>query len=140
MTSAEFAAKYRVLKTLSENGARSQIAQEIGLGRMVMVHHLDVGTPAEREWLLTQVRWLDGEAAAKIFALATVDDTPVIITHFLASFVDLPTWLKQHAGIDPDATQIMQAPVLPPRAAPAATPAPTEPAREPSFTGIFGQP
>src|SRR6185312_11151119 len=153
MTSAEFDAKYRVLKTVSENGARSQIAQEIGLGRMVMVHHLDVGTKAEREWLLAQARSLDGDAALKVFSIANVDGTSVVVTHFLASFVDLPTWLKQHAGADLDKTQIIEAPVVPrtvaPQARPAAPttpaaaappPAPHEAAAGPSFTAIFGKP
>src|SRR5215831_2330384 len=103
MTSAEFAAKYRVLKTITERGARSQIAQETALGRMVMLHHLDVGTSAERQRLVARLGSLEPAAAAKVFEVVTVDGAQVIITHFLATFTDLPAWIDQHTVAD-DAT------------------------------------
>src|SRR3954468_19078483 len=98
MTSAEFSAKYRVLKTLTEHGARSQIAQEVALGRMVMVHHLDVGTDAERQRLVAKIGGLDPSAASKGFDVVTIDGTQVVITHFLATFTDLPSWLEQNSA------------------------------------------
>src|SRR5262245_61515989 len=113
MTSAEFAAKYRVLKTLTEHGARTQIAQEVALGRMVMVHHLDVGTPAERQRLAAKVSGLTADAMGKVFDVVTIDGTQVIVTHFLATFIDLPSWLEQNsAAPDPQEakTVVMQAP------------------------------
>ena len=64
MTSAEFAAKYRVLKTLIEYGARTQIAQEFALGRMVMVHHLDLDTPSEGQRLVARLGSLTPDAAS----------------------------------------------------------------------------
>src|SRR5678815_495941 len=112
MTSAEFTAKYRILKTLTENGARSQIAQETALGRMVMVHSLDVGTAAERSTLLRKARTLDPAATAKVFEIVEVDGTHVVVTHFLTSFTDLPAWLAEHArddDIQTAATQIIEA-------------------------------
>src|SRR5262249_34547158 len=106
MTSAEFAAKYRVLKTITERGARSQIAQETALGRIVMLHHLDVGTTVERQRLVARVGSLDPAAAAKVFEVLTVDGVQVIVTHFLATFTDLPSWIEQHE-IAVDAPTVM---------------------------------
>src|SRR5512133_131460 len=117
MTSAEFVRKYRLLKLVAERGARSHIAQEISLGRMVMVHRLEVGTPEEREQLLARARSLDPAAAAKIFTIDEVDGVSVIITHFLASFTDLPTWLAQGAG-----PEVAGATAVPATAVPASPP------------------
>ena len=129
MTSAEFAAKYRVLKTLTEHGARSQIAQEVALGRMVMVHHLDVGSAADQQRTLARLTSLDPAASAKIFDVADVDGTKVIVTHFLASFTDLPTWLDQNSDAGEVKTLIgAQRPASPPPAKPS----------EGGFTSIFG--
>src|SRR6185503_8600979 len=97
MTSAEFVAKYRVLKTLTEHGARSQIAQEVALGRMVMVHHLDVGSAVDRQRLLASVGALDGATASKVIEILDVDGSKVVVTQFLATFTDFPSWLSQHA-------------------------------------------
>src|SRR4051812_45954453 len=121
MTSAEFAAKYRVLKTLTEHGARSQIAQEVALGRMMMVHHLDVGTPAERQRIKTDIAALEPSAAAKVFGIVNVEGTDVVLTQFLATFTDLPTWLRQNVSATEAATLIIPA-VKPPQAGGAARP------------------
>src|SRR5260370_20591616 len=104
MTSAEFAAKYRVLKTLTEHGARTQIAQEVALGRMVMVHHLDVGTSAESQRLVAKLGGLAADAMAKVFDVVTVDGTQVVVTHFLATFTDLPSWLEENSA-SPDPSE-----------------------------------
>jgi len=130
MTSAEFAAKYRVLKTITERGARSQIAQETALGRMVMLHHLDVGTTVERQRFVTRLRSLTPDAAAKIFDVVTVDGTQVIVTHFLATFTDLPSWIEQHE-IAGDATMLIEAIPRPQPAAPSPPPAVQPPAPPP---------
>src|SRR4051812_38769968 len=157
MTSAEFAAKYRVLKTLTEHGARSQIAQEVALGRMMMVHHLDVGTPAERQRIKADVAALEPAAAAKVFGIVNVDGTDIVLTQFLATFTDLPTWLRQNVSATEAATLVMAA-VKPPQGAPqgapqaaaprqetsppppkpAPAPQPAKPASPGSFTAMFG--
>ncbi|HTE46785.1 MAG TPA: hypothetical protein VK636_16145 [Gemmatimonadaceae bacterium] len=152
MTSAEFTAKYRILKTLTENGARSQIAQEIALGRMVMVHFLDIGTAAERDGLLARARSLNDAGAAKVFEIVDVDGVHVVVTHFLASFNDLPSWLAAHArsggsddveDIQNAATQIIQSVPRPPTPAQASPPLSSAlggvPSGSPgSFTAAFG--
>src|SRR5262245_32137206 len=136
MTSAEFAAKYRVLKSLTEHGARSQIAQELALGRMVMVHHLDIGSPHDRQRLLASVAALEPSGAAKVIEIADVDGTKVIVTQFLATFTDFPTWVRQHATVSTDAATVVMEAVPPPSSR-----APAPPASEKSaqgFTALFG--
>lgn len=146
MTSAEFAAKYRVLKTLAENGARSQIAQEVALGRMVMVHRLEVGSPAENQRLMSQLASLDASGAEKVFGVWDVDGTQVIVTHFLTTFTDLPSWLASHAAAPNQALDALDAktvviaappPTVQKPAVQPPPPPPTKPA-EGSFTALFG--
>src|SRR3954468_22882008 len=134
MTSAEFATKYRVLKSLTEHGARSQIAQEVALGRMVMVHHLDVGSAIDRQRLLASVGVLDAASAAKVIETLDVDGTKVIVTQFLATFTDFPTWLAQHAVSGEEKTLVMHAivpPTAPPSPRPVAPPAAVPPSPPP---------
>src|SRR5215468_3477181 len=107
MTSAEFAAKYRVLKSLTEHGARSQIAQELALGRMVMVHHLDAGSAKDRQRLLANVAALEPSAAAKVIEVADVEGTKVVVTQFLATFTDFPGWLREHVSTSGDAATVV---------------------------------
>src|SRR6188768_3915684 len=113
MTSAEFATKYRVLKSLTEHGARSQIAQEVALGRMVMVHNLDVGSTADRQRLLASVSGLDAAAAAKVLEVLDVDGKKIVVTQFLATFTNFPTWLADHAVSADESTLVMHA-IVPP--------------------------
>src|SRR5262245_24938375 len=122
MTSAEFSAKYRVLKTLTEHGARSQIAQEIALGRMVMVHHLNVGSAVERQRLVAGLGALDPAASAKVIEVTDVDGVKVVVTQFLATFTDLPAWVAQHSVSGNEPTLVIQA-LQPPHAKPVAPPA-----------------
>src|ERR1700755_2396796 len=111
MTSAEFAEKYRIRRTLSTSGARSQAVQDVAHGRMVMVHYLDVGTVAEREWLLNRVHGLDEESERKIIEIVDVDGVPGVVTQVLPPFDDLPAWLDNpHAHAIP----AHHAPVVPP--------------------------
>src|SRR5262245_60686931 len=144
MTSAEFAAKYRVLKSLTEHGARSQIAQELSLGRMVMVHHLDVGSAKDRQRLLANVAALEPSAAAKVIEVTDIDGTKVVVTQFLATFTDFPTWLQQNVSISADAATVVIQAVTPSTRVPS-TPAAAPPARPlgapdqaPGFTAVFG--
>src|SRR5262245_16079919 len=127
MTSAEFTAKYRVLKTITERGARTQIAQESVLGRMVMLHHLDVGTTIERTRLVEKLSALNEAASAKVFDVVTVDGTQVIVTQYLATFTDLPSWIDANT-VAGDAPTLVMEPM--PRPEPAAG----------GFTSIFGAP
>ncbi|MEP6990738.1 MAG: hypothetical protein ABJA80_07415 [bacterium] len=138
MTSAEFAATYRVLKTLTERGARSQIAQEVALGRMVMVHHLDVGSAIERQRLRAGVGALQPSASAQVFAVYDVDGATVVVTHFLTTFTDFPSWLRDNAMPDDASTVVISSMPRRPDAAP--TLAPPGPASPPasSFTAMFG--
>jgi len=127
MTSAEFAAKYRVLKTITERGARTQIAQESALGRMVMLHHLDVGTEIDRRRLVEKLSALSEAASAKVFDVVTVEATQVIVTHYLATFTDLPSWIDDNTVSGDAPTLVMEAM---PRPEPSAG----------GFTSIFGAP
>jgi len=158
MTSAEFATKYRVLKTLSDAGARSELAQEIALGRMVIVHSLAAATPAERQTTLDRVRALPDDAASKVFGAFDVDDAPVIVTHFIPNFTSFAAWLDGFGSapaparapvddVQTAATVIMAAPVAPRPVSP--TPAPDAPVAPPApttstapqtggFTAVFG--
>src|SRR3954464_11222380 len=131
MTSAEFATKYRVLKSLTEHGARSQIAQEGALGRMVMVHNLDVGSTTDRQRLLAGVAGLDAAASAKVLEILDVNGTKIVVTQFLATFTDFPTWLAQHELSADESTLVMHA-VVPPSAPPSPRPAAPSSAASPS--------
>ena len=138
MTSAEFAATYRVLKTLTEHGARSQIAQEVALGRMVMVHTLDVTNAMDPQRLRADIGMLPPSAGEQVLGVFDVDGTTVVVTRFLASFTDLPSWIREHAAVDDTKTLVMEArPVKPAEpAAPVSPPAPLA-ASTGGFTAIF---
>lgn len=125
MTSAEFAGTYRALKTLTEHGARTVVAQEVALGRMVMAHYLEVGSSMDRQRLRDGVAALEPTAAAKVFGVFEVDGTTVIVTHFIATFTDLPTWLRENAGTSQASSASTV--VVPTVSAPAPAPAPGTP-------------
>jgi len=119
MTSTEFAARYRLLKNVATRGARSFLAQQIELGRMVMVHYLDSGTPHERAATLARLEALRPPARGKLLEIADVDGSPVAVTLFLSSFVDFATWLD---SVSPD--QPAPPPLPPPIIAAPVTPVP----------------
>ena len=125
MTSTEFSAKYRLLKNVASRGARSFLAQQVELGRMVMVHYLDSETPEQRASTLAQLNALRPPARSKLLEIAEVDGAPVAVTLFITSFVDFATWLESVRTPAP-LTQ---------------TPEPVEaPAKSVGgFTGIFGK-
>jgi|tagenome__1003787_1003787.scaffolds.fasta_scaffold20977367_2 hypothetical protein len=127
MTSTEFAARYRLLKNVATRGARSFLAQQVELGRMVMVHYLDSEKPQERAATLARLEALRPPARGKLLEIADVDGSPVAVTLFLSSFVDFATWLD---SVSPD--QPAPPPLPPPAIAP-----PPRPASD--FTGIFGK-
>jgi hypothetical protein len=95
MTSIDFASKYRLLKNVATRGARSFLAQQVSLGRMVMVHYLDSETPEQRTATLARLDALKPPAREKLVEIADVDGSPVAVTQFISSFVDFSTWLDQ---------------------------------------------
>src|SRR5256885_8700589 len=131
MTSIEFAAKYRLLKNVATRGARSFLAQQVELGRMVMVHYLDSETPHQRATTLARLEALTHPARDKLLEIADVDGSPVAVTLFISSFVDFATWLDSVSPPDSEVAQL-PAPVLgtdapkatPPRAAAPSPPPP----------------
>lgn len=121
MTSTEFAARYRLLKNVATRGARSFLAQQVELGRMVMVHYLDSEKPQERAATLARLEALRPPARGKLLEIADVDGSPVAVTLFLSSFVDFATWLD---SVSPD--QPAPPPLPPPAIAAPAAPAPSD--------------
>ena len=103
MTSIEFAAKYRLLKNVATRGARSFLAQQVELGRMVMVHYLDSETPEQRSTTLARLEALQDPARKKLLEIADVDGSPVAVTLFLTSFSDFTTWLDSVSSVAPAA-------------------------------------
>jgi hypothetical protein len=93
MTSTEFAAKYRLLKNVATHGARSFLAQQVELGRMVMVHYLDSENVEERAATLSRLDALRPPGRDKLLEVADVDGTPVAVTLFISSFKDFSAWL-----------------------------------------------
>jgi len=80
MTSTEFAARYRLLKNVATRGARSFLAQQVELGRMVMVHYLDSEKPQERAATLARLEALTPPARNKLLEIVDVDGSPIGIT------------------------------------------------------------
>ena len=119
MTSTEFAARYRLLKNVATRGARSFLAQQVELGRMVMVHYLDSEKPQERAATLARLEALRPPARGKLLDIADVDGSPVAVTLFLSSFVDFATWLD---SVSPD--QPAPPPLPPPAITAPVTPVP----------------
>src|SRR5688572_14314629 len=117
MTSAEFAAKYKLLKCVTENGARTYLAQQMDLGRVVMAHYLDDDAGGEARRALGRVEQLPPTERAKVLEVVEVDGIPVVVTLFMPGFENLPAWLARHLGAAP---------------APAPGPAPTHAAAVPA--------
>jgi len=169
MTSTDFAARYRLLKNVATRGARSFLAQQVALGRMVMVHYLDSETPEQRSATLARLDALRPPTREKLLEIVDVDGSPVAVTIFISSFVDFSTWLDQvspasalpaasppkpipaaapgdftrafHKIEAPAAPPVMSAPIE--RAPVKPAPAPVQPAPAPKsageFTRIFGK-
>jgi hypothetical protein len=162
MTSAEFAGKYRLLKNVADRGARTFLAQQSALGRMVMVHYLDAGSAADRQTSLSRLHSLRPAAREKVLEITDVDGVPVAVTLYITSFGDLSTWLEQN--LDSPKQDLPSAPpagsfggdftrefgsMTPPRSAPeqpvaqpavsAPPPAASAPPKEGEFTRQFGK-
>ncbi|HUF27359.1 MAG TPA: hypothetical protein VMM18_10315 [Gemmatimonadaceae bacterium] len=93
MTSAEFAATYRVLRRISHEGVRSYTAQHVATQRPVMVHFLDGMSEPERGSLLARLGRLEPPDRARVYERLEVDGGPVVVTQILSGFASLPTWL-----------------------------------------------
>src|SRR5690349_13198471 len=102
MTSTEFAAKYRLLKNVATRGARSFLAQQVELGRMVMVHYLDSEDVEGRAATVARLNALPAGTRAKLLEIAEVDGTPVAVTLFISSFKDFATWLDAVSAPAPE--------------------------------------
>ena len=157
MTSTDFAAKYRLLKNVATRGARSFLAQQVELGRMVMVHYLDSENVEERAVTLERLEALRPPGRDKLLEITEVDGTPVAVTLFISSFKDFATWLDSVGTAAPSTPasqpgEFTRAFSKPDRAPAAPPPAPRavstpEPAREKAkpkktpgeFTRIFGK-
>jgi len=132
MTSAEFSRKYNLLKCVSEQGARTYLAEQKGLtrGRIVMVHYLDVGSRDDTQHLLERVGALSTAAMDKVVETTEVDAVPVVVTLFIQPFESLPAWLDQHATGTAaakkigDFTRMFEQPSPSPRTQPSAPPPP----------------
>src|SRR5438105_49931 len=125
MTSTDFAARYRLLKNVATRGARSFLAQQVALGRMVMVHYLDSETPQQRSATLARLEGLRPPTREKLLEIVDVDGSPVAVTLFISSFVDFSTWLDQ---VSPASAQ----------PAPSASASPAEPSAG-DFTRAFNK-
>ena len=130
MTSTEFAAKYRLLKNVASRGARSFLAQQVQLGRMVMVHYLDAHPREQRGDALARLQNLQPEGRAKLLEIVEVDGVSVAVTLFISSFVDFDAWLDRVADDSTIVTGSLPAP---------ATPVPTTVPSSGDFTGQFGK-
>ena len=134
MTSTEFAARYRLLKNVATRGARSFLAQQVQLGRMVMVHYLDSVTVEQQSATLARLEALQPPARQKLLEIADVDGSPVAVTMFISSFVDFATWLDSVSpSVAPPPLPTATIEPFP------AVPVPAAPTATSDFTSAFGK-
>jgi hypothetical protein len=95
MTSGDFSTRYRIHKLLSEQSARTYIAQEIALGRAVMVHYLDRLPVVENQRLIDRLNDLPQYAQDKIVEMTEIEGITVVVTLFIAPFHGLLAWLDR---------------------------------------------
>jgi len=142
MTSTEFARRYRLLKNVANRGARSFLAQQVDLGRMVMVHYLDSESPQQRVATLGRLNALTRPARDKLLEIADVDGSPVAVTLFITSFTDFATWLDSVSSAVATPVVTAQPPLVsaPPPVA-SAPPPRSVPVPQPAgdFTLMFGK-
>jgi hypothetical protein len=80
---------------LSEQSARTYIAQEIALGRAVMVHYLDRLPVVDNQRLIDRLNDLPTYVREKIVEMTEVDGITVVVTLFIAPFHGLQAWLDR---------------------------------------------
>jgi hypothetical protein len=101
MTSTEFAAKYKLLKCVTERGARTYLAQQLALGRVVMAHFLDDDAAGDAMQVRARLDRLPIGEREKLLEVADVDGVTVVVTLFMPGFENLPAWLDKHTGPPP---------------------------------------
>ena len=82
MTSAEFAAKYNLLKPLTTQGVRTFIAQDRALKRMVLAHFLEGGPTPENKRVMWLIGRLPETEHAKVLEMDSVDGRSLIVTQY----------------------------------------------------------
>ena len=95
MTSAEFSARYQLLKPVADGKVRTLNALATASGKVVMVHYL-VGTTDENNAMLARVRALPETERLKLIETLDVEGHPVVVTQFLQGFESLDVWMSSH--------------------------------------------
>src|SRR6185437_243742 len=95
MTSAEFSARYQLLKPVADGKVRTLNALAVANGKVVMVHYL-VGTADENNALLARVRALPDIERLRLIEILDVEGHQVVVTQFLQGFESLDVWLSSH--------------------------------------------
>ncbi|HKT06872.1 MAG TPA: hypothetical protein VJR24_03160, partial [Gemmatimonadaceae bacterium] len=95
MTSAEFSARYQLLKPVADGKVRTLNALAIASGKVVMVHYL-VGTTDENNAVLARVRALPEIERLRLIETLDVEGHPVVVTQFLQGFESFDVWMSSH--------------------------------------------
>src|SRR5581483_5296624 len=95
MTSAEFSAKYQLIKPVADGPVRTLNARATTTGAMVMVHYL-IGSPEENRKIIEDIGKLPPLDRGKIIEVADVEGNAVVVTQFLPGFASLAGWLTGH--------------------------------------------
>ncbi|HEV2179049.1 MAG TPA: hypothetical protein VGR59_01955, partial [Gemmatimonadaceae bacterium] len=95
MTSAEFSARYQLLKPVADGKVRTLNALAVASGKVVMVHYL-AGTTDENNAVLARVRALPDTERLKVIETLDVEGHPVVVTQFLQGFESLDVWISSH--------------------------------------------
>src|SRR5690349_14755949 len=95
MTSAEFSARYQLIKPVADGKVRTLNALAVASGKVVMVHYL-VGSTDENNAVLARVRALPDIERLKVVETLDVEGHPVVVTQFLQGFESLDVWMSSH--------------------------------------------
>src|SRR6185437_8941789 len=95
MTSAEFSARYQLIKPVADGKVRTLNALAVASGKVVMVHYL-VGSTDENNAILARVRALPDIERLKVVETLDVEGHPVVVTQFLQGFESLDVWMSSH--------------------------------------------
>lgn len=127
MTSAEFSARYHLVKPVADGPVRSLQALSTASGTSVMVHYL-VGTPAQNETVRDQIDRLPGPDRGRVLDIVDVEGNVVVVTQLLAGFATLSSWLAGRGAPPRELASIpghdRPAPAPTPTAGPMAAPTP----------------
>src|SRR5579864_5018155 len=93
MTSAEFSARYQLIKPVADGKVRTLNALAVATGKVIMVHYL-VGSADENNALLARVRALPEIGRLKVIEILDVEGHPVVVTQFLQGFESLELWIS----------------------------------------------